>query len=110
MGIQHRLAFAQQHSPGHAEMAEQHLAVVEMHQDVFRPAIDPLEPAPGDALGEVRGHWPAQIRAALHQPGQDPALQVGGETPANGFNVRQFRHGGGNVACCRAARYVRPYG
>ena len=89
---------------GHAEMADQHLAVVEMDQDVFRPAVDALDPPAGETLGEAGRQGKAQIRAALQHPDQPPPLQSGGEPAADGLDFRQLRHGA-NLACRRAPRH-----
>ncbi len=51
--------------PRHAQMHGQYLAFVEMHQDVFRAAIEPGNPAAGETLGKSLGQRKAQIFAAL---------------------------------------------
>ena len=100
-----RFARAQEHPAGHAQMADQHLAVVEMDKDVFRPAIDALDPPAREALGEAVGQGKAKVRAALQHPDQPPPLQSGGEPAADGLDFRQLRHGA-NLACRRAPRHL----
>ena len=50
---------------GHAEVHGQHLAVVEMDEDVLGAPVEPLDRAPREPLGEALGQRKAQVRAAL---------------------------------------------
>ena len=75
-----------------------------MDQDVFRPAVDALDPPPRETLGEAGGQGKAQVRAALQHPDKPPPLQSGGEPAADGLDFRQLRHGA-NLACRRAPRH-----
>jgi len=56
---------------GHAEVDDEHLPAIEMHQNVLGAAIEALDLAPREALGEAVGQRKAQVLAALlhaHEP------------------------------------------
>ena len=73
--------------PRHAEVDRQHLALVEMHQDVFRAALEPGNPAAGETLGKSLGQRKAQILAALLDTNEAATLQHGLEASAHGLDL-----------------------
>src|SRR3546814_4120697 len=72
------------HASGHAEVEKQHLAVIELQQHVLGPALDALHPAPLEARREVLRQREAQVRTALRDPLQTPALQLGAQAANHG--------------------------
>ncbi len=57
--------------PGHAEMNGQHLAVIEMDEDILGASLEPLDRATREPLGEAGRKRKAQVLAALlhaHEP------------------------------------------
>src|SRR3546814_19527750 len=74
------------HASGHAEVAKQHLAVIELQQHVLGPALDALHPAPLEARREVLRQREAQVRTALLDPLQPPALQLGAQAANHGLD------------------------
>ena len=64
-----------------------------MSENVFRPALQPLDATPRQPLGETLGQHVAQIRPALDGAGDAAAFKRGREAPADGFDFGQFGHG-----------------
>ena len=82
------------HTPRHAEMGDQHHAVVELDQNVLGAPFDGGDPAPGEALGKGFGEGHAEIGAALLDPDEGAAHQMGREAAADGFDFGKLGHGG----------------
>src|SRR3546814_20717925 len=74
------------HASGHAEVAKENLAVIELQQHVLGPALDALHPAPLEARREVLRQREAQVRTALLDPLQPPALQLGAQAANHGLD------------------------
>lgn len=73
---------------GHPEMQHHHGAVVHVPEQVLGPSLEPLDPAPGEALGESAWDWPAQVGASLLDFRENPALEDGHQAAANRFDLR----------------------
>ena len=80
------------HAPGHAQMDQQHLPIIEIAQNVFRPAGQLIDLAPGHAVDKVFRKRKAQIGAPLHHMVDNMAFHHGNKTTGNGFDLWQFGH------------------
>ena len=79
---------------GHAQMDEQGDAAFQIEQEVFAPAAQALEAPPQDPAAELGGGGLLPQAFGSHLDGQKPAPhEHGGQTPADDFHLRQFRHG-----------------
>lgn len=80
-------------TPGHAQMDDQHLSIIKMDQEVFRPSAEFCNPLSGQGRGKpVRKREPQLRPSQLH--GQyAPPLQDGSKAATHCLNFRQFRHG-----------------
>ncbi len=83
-----------QHAARHAQMNDQGLAGIEIGEDVFRPAAQPIDPCAGQAGGHVRGKWPAQIGAAHVCCDNPRTLQHGGKAATDCLDFWKFRQCG----------------
>jgi hypothetical protein len=79
---------------GHAQMAEQGLAVRQPEQQVFRPPPDAFDGLPDERLRQRVGEGKPQILSIERHRLDTSSLDVGCETAAHGFNLGQFRHQG----------------
>ena len=83
-----------QQTAGHAQMDEQGDAAFQIEQEVFAPAAQALEAPPQDPAAELGGGGLLPQAFGPHLDGQKPAPhEHGGQTPADDFHLRQFRHG-----------------
>ena len=73
-------------------MDGQHLAFVEVHQDVLRAAIEPGNLAAGETLGKSLGQRKTQILAALLDVREAASPQHRLEARAHRFDFGQLRH------------------
>ncbi len=106
---------AKRQSPRHAEMGDQHAAVVETHEDVFGATVDANDAPAFDAGGESRRDRLAQIGAVQRQPKESPAFDARLETAYHGLDFRQFGHGlvsqgGGRYGAKMAAKETADFG
>ena len=97
-----------QEPAGHAEMGEKGVAAIEGGEQIFAAPLQALDALPGQASGETGRQGPAQIRPAGGGLRDPPLFEQGGESPADGLDFGEFRHGrrhgggtGGMVAWCR---------
>ena len=77
----------------HAEMHDQHLAVVEPGKEIFRAPVERLDLSPGQPLAEALGQGKAQIGPPLLDPRERVADQDRLKSPSHGLNLRKFWHG-----------------
>ena len=84
---------ADNQSAGHAKMDQPGQPAFEAHQDVFRPAVQPLGQPPFQAPGKVRREWKAQIRTPRLDADEPVAFDAGREAAAGGFDFGEFGHG-----------------
>ncbi len=77
---------------GHAEMDDEHAAIIEMHQDVLGAPGDALDPLALDLRLEAGRQWNPQIRPVEIEPRNAAPLHVHREAAADGFDFRKFRH------------------
>ena len=78
---------------GHAEMHDQHHAVVEIGEEIFRPPAERDDRAAGEAAGEAGGKGNAQIGPALLDLEEGGALHDRGKAAADRLDFRQFGQG-----------------
>ncbi len=78
---------------GHAEMDGQHLGPVEMDEDVFGAAVQALDLAARQSLGEAIGQGKAQILAALGDVHEATPAHDGLEAQAHGLDLGELGHG-----------------
>lgn len=76
----------------HAEMDQQHLFAFEAGENVFRPAVEPLDTPPGQPLGETLRQGITQVGPALGRQPDTAALKRGRKAAADGFDFGQFGH------------------
>jgi hypothetical protein len=79
-------------APRHAQVAEQHLTVVEVDLNVLGAAADVSNAAPFKPCRQVLGQWKPQSLASLLYPDQAPTLKLRPQPPDNGLHFRQLRH------------------
>ena len=75
---------------GHAEMHDQHHAVVEIGEKVFRPPGKRDDPPAGQPPGEAGRKGNAQVGPALLHLEDGRALHDGGKAPADRLDFRQL--------------------
>ena len=73
-------------------MHDQHHAVVEVGDEIFRPPAKRDDPAAGEAAGEAGGKGNAQIGPALLDLHEAGALHDGQKAAADRLDFRQFGH------------------
>ena len=79
--------------PGHAEMHEQHRAVVELGEQIFRAAAERRDAPPGEPRGKAARERKAQVgRAAARRRSIVGALHDRRQPAAHRLHLRQFRH------------------
>ena len=79
--------------PAHAQMHEEPLTGGQLGLQKFCAAGQAGQPLALDALDKIRRKGKAQVRAVQRDFGKGNALHDGGETPADGFNFGELRHG-----------------
>ncbi len=77
---------------GHAEMHDQHLAIVEPHQQVFCPPVERLDLTPREPLAEMLGQRHAQVRSSLLHARERLADENRLKSPPHSFDLWQLRH------------------
>jgi hypothetical protein len=81
-------------SAGHAQVGDPSFTGGQPHQQVFGPAINPLDHRPVQPFGETVGEGEAQVRAVLTGPRKARALQHRLKAASDGFDLGEFGHGG----------------
>ena len=81
-----------QEAAGHAKVHGQHLAVVEMHQNVFGPPLEALHCTSRQALGKFLRQRKTQVLAALLDLHEASPGQHRGKPASNGLDFRKLRH------------------
>ena len=76
----------------HAEMHDEHLTVVEPHQQIFGATIERLDAPSFQPLGKMGGEGKAQILAPLLDRGEPMADENRAQSPPHGLDLRQLRH------------------
>ena len=96
------------HAPAHAEVKQQGQRCVfvlgEADQPVLGPALDRSDRFTGQPLAQIHRKREAHILPAEQQTVQPLALKQGAQTPDNGFDFGQFRHGTFSTCALLAAR------
>ena len=77
---------------GHAEVHREHLAAVEMDEDVLGAALQPLDRAARKTLDEALRQRKAQIRPALFDVDKSAPAQHGLEACAHRLDLGELRH------------------
>src|SRR4029078_10977432 len=83
--------------PRHAEMHDQHLAVVEAREQVFGTPVECLDSPALEAVGETYGQRKAQIAAPLLDARETIADKDRLEAQTHRFDLRQLRHEDGTA-------------
>ncbi len=86
------LATRHQHSPRHAEVQDQRLALVQVRKQVFRPSPQSQHPDPRQSLRQSRRKRPAQIRPPDLGARDQPTRQHRLKPASNRLDFRKFRH------------------
>ena len=79
-------------APRHAEMHDQHLAIVEPDEQVFCPPVERFDLAPREPLAEMLGQRHAQVRPSLLHARERLADQHRLKSPPHSFDFWQLRH------------------
>ena len=85
-------AVTQHHPPGHAEMGEPCLAVVQFREDVFRAPREAQNAPALQPRREPLRQGKAQLRPALLDALEPPARKRRRQPPHHRLDFRQFRH------------------
>ncbi len=80
-------------APGHAEMADHDLAVVEREKQIFAAPADGLDTAPFEAGCEIRRQGKAQIAAPHRDARYAMAFELGCQATADGLDFGKLGHG-----------------
>jgi hypothetical protein len=81
--------------PGHTEVREPYLGVVEADQQVLAASLDALDAPSAEPLGERRRQGKAEVRAPLRNPDESLADQHRDEPPPYRLDFGKFGHGAG---------------
>ncbi len=88
-----QLAPVEGEAAGHAQVGDPGLAGRQPHQQIFGPAIDPLDRRPVQPFGEAIGKGKTQVGTILAHPRQARAFQHRLEAATDGFDLGKFGHG-----------------
>jgi hypothetical protein len=77
---------------GHAEMADDGKAVIEVKRQIFRTATERLDPMPGQAFHKMVWKREAQIGSVLIDTFDGCPFHEGLQAATNGFYLWQFWH------------------
>ncbi len=88
-----RQAVVDRHAAGHAEMGDQHGAVVERREHELGAPAEPLDPTAAQPRDEIRRHGEAEVRAPLRHLRQHAAFQLRPQAAADGLDLRKLWHG-----------------
>ena len=78
---------------GHAQMHDQHLAAVEICEQIFRPTGQGCDNPPLQPLHEALGEGKAQIRAAAFEFQDARAFKIRLQAAPDRLDLGQFGHG-----------------
>ena len=84
-------------------MHDEHLAVVETRQEIFRAPVESLDFPPFEPLGEALGQREAQILAPLLDARELVADQDWLKAPSHRLDLWKLRHGLSLIAAQKAA-------
>src|SRR5262245_55704701 len=79
-------------APGHAEMHDQHFAIVEPGEQIFCPPIERFDLAPREPLAEMLGQRHAQVRPSLLNARKCLADENRLKSPPHSLDLWQLRH------------------
>ena len=79
-------------------------ALGEADQPVLGPTLDRPDGFPGQPLAQIHRKREAHILSAEQQAVQPLVFEQGAQTPDNGFDFGQFRHGTFSTCALLAAR------
>jgi hypothetical protein len=77
---------------GHAEMHDQHLAVVEPRQEIFRAPVERIDLSPAQALSETLRQRKAQVAAPLLDARKAVTDENRRQPQSDRLDLRQFGH------------------
>lgn len=83
----------------HAKVHDQHIAAVDIAQQVFRTARQHGQPSSGQAVGETVRKRKAQVRPVLVDLGNQSPFESGGKAALDGFDFREFGHERSGIRC-----------
>ena len=83
-------------APRHAQVNRQHLGGVEMGQDVFGPALQPIDPSAHQPLGKSVWQREPEIRPAQHHATQNLARQHRLQSTPHRLDLGKLRHASGH--------------
>ena len=92
---------ADDEASAHAEMHSQRLSVVQLGQQIFRPAAQMLHAPALEALGKIGWQRKAQIRPALLDPREGRPFEHRHEAKTDGFDFGKLRHGATIARRCK---------
>ena len=92
------------HPARHAEMDNQRIAAIGLHQAIFGAPVQPGNDSPGQSLAQRLRQRPAQIGPIGNDTGEALAFPHWGQAAHHGFDFGKFGHSRDIGGVCMAAK------